>query len=132
MWLARPGEARPTRGTLSLKEHVLTLDSEQGAVMIDLATAGRVRRPPGSPVLEIHYSARGEPRIALFYFVEPPPLPGADPAPTARAAWRWASGSRGLRRMAGMGRLRRAGRELKPLIERWVEEVRERAGRRSG
>lgn len=129
MWLARPGEPRPTEGTLSLEGHTLTLDSERGTVVIDLTSATQVRRSPGAPVLEIHYTSRDEPRIALFYFVEPPPLPGRDPAPTARGAWQWVSGTRGLRRITGMSRLRRARRELKPVIDRWVEAVRERAGR---
>lgn len=126
VWLARPGRERPVRGTLSLSERGLTLDSNGAILEIDPAHVERVRRMRLTPVLEVRYRARGEQQVALFFFVEPPPLPGQPPDPAARGTWPWSSEGRGMRRTAGMRRLRAANRALRRVIAEWVQAIRER------
>lgn len=129
VWLARPGEERAERGTLSLAEGVLSFAADGGGrTVIPLPGVRRVRRHRGTPVLEVRYEAGGKPREALFYFVEPPPLPASAREVRERGPWAVLPGDRGLRRATGLLRLRSGNRAMRPVVEAWERAIGEATG----
>ncbi len=119
VWMVRPGTGRTRRGTLSLEPGLLTFAADDGE-RVPMRRIDRVRRLRGTPVLEVAYRADDERRSALFYFVEPPPVPERmwAPAPTGLL------GQKGRLRASAILRLRTANRALKPVIKEWVRAIR--------
>lgn len=117
-WLWRPGERRGRRGTISLEDCALRFEAEDGEV-IGFHQIEQARRQRGTPVLEVRYRREGERRIALVFFVRPPDL---DETASIRGPLDFLGG-RSMRRAGEMGRMRRANRRLKPLVEEWARSL---------
>lgn len=122
------------RGTLSLDDEglVFVADGEVAGTRIRYTDVAEAKRLHGSPVLMIR---RSDPELGAvaFYFAEPPPLRGPDPATAPLretgpmdplAALRRPSQRRQRRQNAGY--LAAHGRSLKPTLVAWTSEVRAR------
>lgn len=107
------------RGVLSLESRALVFRPEGGRsaeTVIPLANVRRVRRAPGSPVLEARVAIPGGPSVIGFYFVQPPSL--SPPAEGFRLF------SRYLARRRAIGKLRAGNAMKRREVERWVQAVR--------
>lgn len=137
VWKVVLSKGRPpvdVRGTLSLDDEALVFvaDGEVAETRIRYTDVAEAKRLRGSPVLLIRRSDPGLGALA-FYFAEPPPLQGPDPATaTLRetgpvsplAALRKPSQRRQRRQNAGY--LAAYGRSLKPTVVAWTAEIRAR------
>lgn len=132
--LARGRAPVDVRGTLSLDDDALVfVDDREGATTrIRFSEVADAKRLRGSPVLMVRRSDPNEGAVA-FYFAEPPPLKGPDPAtaplresgpPSPFAALRKPTQRRQRRQNAGY--LATYGRSLKPTLQAWAIEVRAR------
>ncbi len=119
VWLVSPGGEGADRGTLSLEGGVLRFTADEGE-RVSMASVERARRLRGTPVLEVVYEVRGERRVALLYFVEPPPVPRRMWIPSPIGV----VGAKGRLRSSAILRLRSANRALKPVIEEWARAIR--------
>lgn len=78
VWMvhARTG-MQGVKGTLALQDGAITFQPAGGRsseTLLPIGEIRRVRRAPGSPVLEVEITVKGGPPIIGFYFVKPPPL----------------------------------------------------------
>jgi len=84
--------------------------------VIPVGDVRKVRRAPGSPVLEVETSIPGAPPIIGFYFVKPPPL--TPPTEGYRPFGRF------LARRRAIASLRAGNAAHREDVEMWVEAVR--------
>jgi hypothetical protein len=108
------------RGALLLEGRRLVFrpsSPRAGEAVFELADVKRVRRAPGSPVLEVHLRA-GFPRVVGFYFVEPPSLtePEFRRVPLLPRKW--------LARRQALSKLREGNVLRGHEVDGWVEAIR--------
>ena len=104
---------------LSLEQRALVFHPDGGRsaeTVIPLADVRRVRRAPGSPVLEVRVGIAGSPSVIGFYFVQPPPL--SPPTEGFRLFSRYLARRRAIVKLRGGNAVKR--RE----VEQWVRAVR--------
>ena len=128
MWLVRAGETEAVRGRVSLDLDALQFEPDDPGHPLPIPTSriARARRLRLSPVVEVTYTTpRAEVATLLLYFAEPPALPGEarDRRPSLL------SPGGGIWRMAAAGRLRRASRAKRRVVEGWAKAIREAAAR---
>jgi len=107
------------KGVLSLEQRALVFRPDGGRsaeTVIPLADVRRVRRAPGSPVLEVRVGIGGSPSVIGFYFVQPPPL--SPPTEGFRLFSRYLARRRAIVKLRGGNAVKR--RE----VEQWVRAVR--------
>jgi hypothetical protein len=113
------------KGTLALEDRVLVFRPAGGRsaeTVIPVGDVRRVRRAPGSPVLEVEPTITGAPPIIGFYFVKPPPL--TPPTEGYRPFGRF------LARRRAIASLRAGNAAHRQDVEVWVDAV--RAAQREG
>jgi hypothetical protein len=120
VWMvhARTGLAG-VKGTLHLEDRVLVFRPAGGRsaeTVIPARDVRKVRRAPGSPVLEVETSISGAPPIIGFYFVKPPPL--TPPTEGYRPFGRF------LARRRAIATLRGGNAAHREDVETWVVAVR--------
>jgi hypothetical protein len=107
------------KGTLSLEDGVLVFRPAGGRsaqTVLPAAQIRRVRRAPGSPVLEVEIAVKGGPPIIGFYFIKPPPL--TPPTEGYRPFGRF------LARRRAIASLRAGNTTYREDVGGWVEAVR--------
>jgi hypothetical protein len=115
------------KGTLLLEDGVLAFSPAGGRsaeTVIPVGDVRKVRRAPGSPVLEVETSIPGAPSIIGFYFVKPPPL--TPPTEGYRPFGRF------LARRRAIATLRGGNAAHREDVEVWVEAVRSAQGGGAG
>jgi hypothetical protein len=105
--------------TLRLEDGVLSLSTPDEELRLEAEAILRVRRAKLTPVISIVYVEAGR-RSKVFIYFAPPSL----------NTWTERRfGTRGsVERAAEAVRLAQANRELKPLVDRWANAIREAAG----
>jgi len=106
------------KGVLSLEQNALVFRPEGGRsaeTVIPLSEIRRIRRAPGSPVLEVRLDLPGGPPVIGFYFIQPPPL--SPPTEGFRFLGRYLARRRAIVKLRGGNAMRR--RE----VEDWVRSV---------
>jgi hypothetical protein len=106
------------KGILALEDRVLVFRPAGGRsaeTVIPVDDIRRVRRAPGSPVLEVQTAITGAPPIIGFYFVKPPPL--SPPREGYRPFGRF------LARRRAIASLRAGNAAHRQDVEIWVEAV---------
>lgn len=107
------------KGVLSLEQQALVFRPDGGRsaeTVIPLVDVRRVRRAPGSPVLEVRVAIPGSPPVIGFYFVEPPPL--APPTEGFRLFSRYLARRRAIVKLRGGNAMKHR------VVEQWVRAVR--------
>lgn len=130
--LVRGREPLDVRGILSLGDDALEFTDDEGAVtLIAFSEVARAKRLRGSPVLLIARTGANAGETA-FYFAQPPSLRPPDPASLSlREATRRRPSKRRQQR-DNTGYLTGFGTMLKPTIDAWAAEVRDRVARERG
>jgi hypothetical protein len=123
------GSTAERAGTLALEPEALRFEpSEPGrTISLPLAEIVRVRRVRGSPVLMVVARRGAEEVRTAFYFVRPPPLPGAASEEGPRLAIPLPGSPRRKARRRNVGYLGLMNREYKGLLVAWERAVREAA-----
>jgi hypothetical protein len=129
VWAVELGAGPPVEreGVLALERTALRFEpSDPGPpISLPLAQIVRVRRLRGSPVLMVVSRRGAERRRTAFYFVEPPPLPGAEPEPEPRLALPTLRNPRRKARRRNVSYLGLMNREYKDVLVAWERAVRE-------
>jgi hypothetical protein len=107
------------KGTLSLQQGALVFapaGGRSGDTVLPIHELRKVRRAPGSPVLEVEISIAGAPPVIGFYFVKPPPL-----KPTSESYRPFA---RFMTKRRAIASLRAGNAARREDVEVWVQAVR--------
>lgn len=107
------------KGSLLLQDRTLVFVPEGGRAAetsVPLESITAVRRPRGTPVLEIQIDLRGAPSVIGFYFVEPPPL--AQSGSGTRVLDKF------LAKRRAVIRLKVGGAAKREEVDHWVVEMR--------
>jgi hypothetical protein len=140
VWMVELGRGEPTevKGELAL-EHDALVFTESGtggaSFKAELTRIRSARRVRGSPILMVVDESGAGVRRTAFYFAQPPPLtppePGTEPLPGAGLNARPTAGFGAMRRTSkrrhmrtNIGYLAASSSGKKPVIKRWVAELR--------
>jgi hypothetical protein len=108
------------KGTLALEDRVLMFRPAGGRsseTVLPVGEIRKVRRAPGSPVLEVEIAVKGGPPIIGFYFVKPPPL--TPPTEGYRPFGRF------LAKRKAIASLRAGNATHREDVETWAQAVRD-------
>ncbi len=124
VWISRLGTAqREVEGTLTLTPTHLEFRGGSEHARIPLAAVRKVRKPLGSPVLEVEYLAGDGPVRVAFFFVQPPPV-------TSEGEGAW---GRERRRRSQIAFIVQRGETVVETVKEWRDAVRQAvAGARRG